>query len=60
MQTSGLLHFFKDKEDKYHYFCIGCVKSGEMCNRYQPDIMWVIKRPIKDLESKPWPVYNSE
>ena len=22
--------------------------------------MWAIKRPIKDLESKDWPEYNSE
>lgn len=26
-----------------------------MAEKYQPDLMFVVKRPIKDLESKPWP-----
>ena len=31
-----------------------------MSDKYQPDLMWVIKRPIKDLEAKPWPVIDEE
>lgn len=46
------MHFFKDKENVFHYFCIDCVLSGEMTYQYVPDLMWVIKRPIKDLENK--------
>jgi len=25
-----------------------------------PDLLWAIKRPLGDLESRPWPVYNAE
>jgi hypothetical protein len=59
VSISGVMHLFKDKELKFHYFCLVCVKNGNMNNKYIVDIMWAIKRPIKDLESKPWPEYDS-
>lgn len=31
-----------------------------MAKKYSPDLMWVIKRPMRDLESKPWPAYDPE
>ncbi len=31
-----------------------------MSDKYSPDLMWVIKKPMKDLETKPWPVYDPE
>mmetsp|Transcript_9577 Transcript_9577/g.9206 ORF Transcript_9577/g.9206 Transcript_9577/m.9206 type:complete len:97 (-) Transcript_9577:1027-1317(-) len=31
-----------------------------MTNKYPVDLMWAIKRPLKDLESKPWPEYNTQ
>jgi hypothetical protein len=54
------MHFFKDKENKFHYFCSTCVLSDQMTNKYSVDLMWAIKWPIKNLESKPWPELDSE
>jgi hypothetical protein len=31
-----------------------------MNEKYAADLMWAIKRPIKDLETKQWPEYTSD
>lgn len=31
-----------------------------MQDKVAADLMWVIKRPIKDLESRKWPEYNHD
>lgn len=56
LPVEGVLHFHKDKEDKWHYLCVQCVRGSAD----KPDLLWAIKRPVLDLESKPWPVYNPE
>jgi hypothetical protein len=47
----GLMHFYRDSEEKLHFYCIDCIKNIPQEVEYQ----WVIRRPIQDIEKKIFP-----